>query len=88
MKANVCIHVYTGALEEHHSALIRTSSQQKLDLSRSKSRFEEQRKLCLSLQSDYDSLAEQVSDWAEKNSTTTDALVQKIRYHFVLVSLR
>ena len=51
-----------------------------MDLDRSCRRREEQRKLCSSLQGDYDSLAGQVSEWATTHKATTDALVQKIRY--------
>ena len=68
-----------GALEEHYDGVIRTNSQQKLTLSRLQSQYDDQRKLCSSLRSDYDKVADEVSQWADSHRSSTNALIEKIK---------
>lgn len=71
-----------GALEEHHNTLIRNHSQLKLSLSRSQNQYEKQHKRYASLQSEYDQMAEQISEWAESHRSSSEALVKNIKYVF------
>ena len=81
------IHYFTvGTLEEHYSSLVRSHSQQKMELSHSQRKLDRQHKQFSSLQKDYDTVVGQISDWADTQRSSSEGLINKIKYilHYTL----
>ncbi|XP_019849251.1 PREDICTED: putative leucine-rich repeat-containing protein DDB_G0290503 isoform X7 [Amphimedon queenslandica] len=68
-----------STLEEHYSSLVRSHSQQKLELSHSQRKLDRQHKQFSSLQKDYDTVVGQISDWADTQRSSSEGLINKIK---------
>lgn len=69
----------SGALEEHYTLLVRSHSQQKLELSHSQHKLGRQHKQYTALQKDYDAVVEQIGEWAESHKSSSEGLINKIK---------
>ena len=69
----------SGALEEHYTLLVRSHSQQKLELSHSQHKLGRQHKQYTTLQKDYDAVVEQIGEWAESHKSSSEGLINKIK---------
>lgn len=60
--------------------MVRSHSQQKLELSHSQRKLDHQHKQFSSLQKDYDTVVGQISDWADTQRSSSEGLINKIKY--------